>query len=520
VAALGWLYARAPQSNVDQVAFTHSLAIPPLLEPTVDSAGRKVFDLHVTAGMTELLPDRQTETWGLNGPYLAPTLRASRGDEVVVNVTNGVDEPTTLHWHGMLLPAQMDGGPHQLIAAGDTWSPAWTIVQPAATLWFHPHLHERTAEHVYRGAAGMFILDDATAQALNLPDTYGVDDIPVIIQDKAFSSDGSLRQRTPLFSSIGILGNEILVNGTYGPVFEATTSLVRFRLLNGSTARFYNLGFTDDRPFAVIAGDSGLLEAPVDRTRLQLSPGERAEIVVAVAPGEEVMLRSFGANLGQDFFSERMNGGDDTFDILRIRAASYLSESPPLPQALAIIERPDPASAVTTRSFRLSGQRINGRQMALTRVDAVVHAGTTEIWEVEGGGGGPHNFHAHGVHFLVLALDGEAPPPHLRGWEDTIPLASTSRARLLVQFLEHADPVHPYMFHCHILRHEDRGMMSQFVVIEPGAQPPQEIPEPHDRHGLPAPAGSAPRGLQPPAEVSRLNWNQLVNRTRARRLDA
>jgi len=477
-----WIYVRAPVSNVGDVAFTRPLAIPPLLQPAIDAEGRKVFDLRFTAGTSELLPGKQTETWGLNGTYLSPTLRANLGDRVVVNVSNGLDEATTLHWHGMLLPAEMDGGPHQLVDPGATWSPSWEIIQPAATLWFHPHIHERTADHVYRGAAGMFILDDPTSRGLELPDTYGVDDIPLIIQDKAFNGDGSLSQRTPLSSSIGILGDEILVNGTHGPVFEATTSLVRLRLLNASTARVYNLGFTDGRAYTLIATESGLLEAPVEMNRLQLAPGERAEIVVRVEAGEEVMLRSFRADLGQDFFSDRMNGGDDTFDILLIRAAGQLAESPPLPDVLVTIDRPDTAAATTTRTFRLSGQSINGREMQITRVDEVVQAGATEIWEVEGGGSGPHTFHPHGVHFIVLDVDGEEPPPHLRGWKDNILLAPTSRARLLIQFPSYADPVRPYMFHCHILRHEDRGMMNQFVVVEPGTSPPEQIPDPHE-HG-------------------------------------
>lgn len=462
-----WFYTNARVTNVGKVQFTQPLAIPPLLEPTTDRDGRKVFDLRFQAATTELLPGTPTPTWGLNGSYLAPTVRAERGDEVVMNVTNGVDDTTTLHWHGMHLPGVMDGGPHQMIEPGETWKPTWRIDQPAATLWFHPHLHHETAEQVYRGVAGMFIIDDEGAAALDLPDTYGIDDIPVIVQDKQFHGDGRLDTGTRPASTVGILGDEILINGTHGPVLEATTTLVRLRLLNASNARVYDFGFTDDRRFSIIATDAGLLPEPVPTQRVQLSPGERAEVVVRVEPGERTMLRSFGADLGLDFFSDRVNGADDTFDILRIDAAEQLDASPPLPHELVELDPLDAGDATRTRSFRLSGSsNINGRSMDMNRIDETVTIDTTEVWEVEAGGG-PHSFHPHGTSFLILDIDGDRPPPPLRGWKDTLLLRPGSTYRLIARFEHAADPRAPYMFHCHILVHEDNGMMGQFAVAEP-----------------------------------------------------
>jgi len=462
----GWFYTSARVSNLGRVDFSQPLAIPPLLESTIDQDGRKVFDLRFEAATTELMPGIATPTWGLNGSYLAPTVRASRGDEVVMNVTNGVDESTTLHWHGMHLPGVMDGGPHQMIEPGETWQPTWQIDQPAASLWFHPHLHGETAEQVYRGAAGMFIVDDEAADALDLPDTYGVDDIPLIVQDKQFHGDGSLDTAGRPMSSVGILGDEILVNGTHGSVLEATTTLVRFRVLNASNARVYDLGFTDDREFSVIATDGGLLPEPLSTRRVQVSPGERAEIVVRIDPGERAMLRSFGADLGMDFYSERFNGADDTFDILRIDAADELDASSRIPERLADLDAPDTDDAAATRSFRLSGNsRINGERMDMNRIDETVTVGTTEVWEVEASGG-PHSFHPHGVSFLVLDINGEPPPPLLRGWKDTVQLRSGDTYRIVARFEHVAESTAPYMFHCHILEHEDNGMMGQFTVTD------------------------------------------------------
>ena len=148
------------QVRPEQVAFETPLAIPPLAPSRLAADGTRVFDLTAQDGTTEFRPGVQTRTWGFNGDYLGPTLRASRGEQIAAEVTNGLDEPTSVHWHGMRLPAEMDGGPHQEVAPGQTWRPTWRIDQPAGTLWYHPHPHGATEKHVYRGLAGMFIIDD------------------------------------------------------------------------------------------------------------------------------------------------------------------------------------------------------------------------------------------------------------------------------------------------------------------------------------------------------------------------
>ncbi|MFC7482675.1 multicopper oxidase family protein [Luedemannella flava] len=221
---------------------------------------------------------------GFNGDYLGPTLRAKRGEEVVVNVHNRLTEATTVHWHGMHLPAEADGGPLRMVDAPGTWSPTWRINQPAATLWYHPHPHGSTANQTYQGLAGMFILDDPATDVAALPHEYGVDDVPVIVQDKNFDGD-HLKGRGGVFGAIGILGDTVVVNGTAAAFLDVTTDRVRLRLLNASNARVYDFGFADNREYDLVGTDGGLLAAPVTTRRVMLSPGERAEIVVAVRPG-------------------------------------------------------------------------------------------------------------------------------------------------------------------------------------------------------------------------------------------
>ena len=258
------------------------LVIPSQLEPNLQN-GEKVFNLTIQQGEAEILPGKRTHTWGYNGSFLGPTIRAQTGDRVRLNVINTLEETTTVHWHGMELPAAMDGGPHQVIEPGKNWQPSWTIINQAATLWYHPHTMGRTGEQVYQGLAGFFIIDDENTDALALPREYGVDDIPLVIQDKLFDSSGQFifpRQHQAI--TAGLLGDTILVNGTYAPYLDVPAKLIRFRLLNGSAARRYNFGFSDNRPFQQIATDGGLLEAAVERTRL-LDIGFRPAGVVVVA---------------------------------------------------------------------------------------------------------------------------------------------------------------------------------------------------------------------------------------------
>jgi FtsP/CotA-like multicopper oxidase with cupredoxin domain len=469
-AAVGVVWSRAATNTAGKVEFANPLAIPPLAPSEVDGEGRRVFDLIAGTGSHDFGQGAATPTWGFNSDYLGPTLRAERGEEVVVNVRNELAEDTSVHWHGMHLPAAMDGGPHQPVAPGETWSPTWRVDQPAATLWYHPHPHGETERHVYRGLAGMFIVDDEQAGALELPSDYGVDDIPVVVQDKKFTGDGELDDSPGFLNEIGLLGDTVAVNGTVGPYLDVTTERVRLRLLNGSTARTYDFGFADDREFALIGTDGGLLAEPHRTDRIMLSPGERAEIVVSMAPGEEAVLRSTPPRL-QLGFPDRFVGGDDTLDILALRAASELAPSPAVPERLAEIPRLDPAGAARERSFRMSGRQINGEKMDMSRIDAAAELDTVEVWEITNAGGTTHNFHVHDVQFQVLTVDGAAPPPELAGWKDTVYLPPNQPVKIIMRFTDYTDPDVPYMYHCHLLRHEDRGMMGQFVVVEPGQQP-------------------------------------------------
>nr|WP_144921745.1 multicopper oxidase domain-containing protein [Paenibacillus bovis] len=458
-------------TNVGNLKFENPLKIPELLEPTLEPDGTKHFTLTMMQGTTEFLEGKTTDTWGINGSYLGPTVRVSRGDKVSFDVINQLGETSTLHWHGMMLPPEMDGGPHQMIEAGKTWSPHWTIDQPSATTWFHPHLHGNTAQHVYRGLAGMFIIDDEDSK--KLPTNYGVDDIPLIVQDKLFTSDGQFSEDDD--TTFGILGDEILVNGTHDPFLEVTSSQVRFRLLNGSNARAYTFGFTDERSFQLVANDAGLLQEPVTLERFMLSPGERAEIVVSFEPGEETILHSYKNGTG-------IASGE--FDLLKIVAASELTESKPIEGQLSSVEPIEVPADAKVRQFRLSmDNKINDKSMDMSRIDEVVPAGGKEIWEIRNFGS-EHNFHIHDAAFRVLDVNGKEPQEYERGRKDTVFVPHGATVRLAVEFGNYTDLKYPLMYHCHLLKHEDAGMMGQFLLVEPGteSQVPMQLTEVSEHH--------------------------------------
>lgn len=474
------LYGSSGISTVGRLDFRQKLRIPELLTGEREGGGRRHFDLTVRTGRTELLPGKKTPTWGVNGSYLGPTLRARRGDEVSIAVRNKLPEATTVHWHGMHLPPAMDGGPHQMIEPGRTWYPRWTVTQPASTLWYHPHPHGSTGSHVYRGVAGMFLIDDPDADQVGLPRTYGVDDVPLILQDKNFHEDGTLdlsertlREAFVGMTPTGVLGDTILVNGVYAPYFGVTTRLVRFRVLNASNARVYDIGMSDERAFHLVGTDNGLLTRPVPLHRLLIAPGERYEIVVPFKAGEEVVMRSFPPRLHIGFPGNRLSGGDDTFDLLSLRAEPVLAGPGDLPSRLngaPASASLDSSGASRTRRITMVGTALNYRSMDMNRIDEVVPAGATEVWEIEKGDESVHTFHLHGATFHILDVHGRKPADHERGPKDTVFLPGLGVVRLLVRFERYTDTSVPYMYHCHILRHEDSGMMGQFLVVEPGTE--------------------------------------------------
>ncbi len=458
------------------LTFDNKLLIPEQYFGTVVD-GRRQFHLTVDEGSREFLPGKQTPTAGVNGPYLGPTVRLRRGEDVDLIVRNDMDEMTTMHWHGAHVPPRMDGTPHQKIQSGTSWTASFEVHQQAAPLWYHPHPHGTTGRHSYRGIAGFMWIDDDNSEALDLPKTYGVDDIPLVIQDRLFDDDGAL---VFAINQGAVYGDTMLVNGTWSPFLQVEARRIRLRLLNGSNARIYYIGFDDNREFHQTATDGGFLETPLQTNRVTLAPGERAEILVDFSDGAEVVLKSYPeAGLLDTIGSFFVGLGNGHLDLLKIVPGPAKRASHALPERLDTIARIKASDAAKTRPMVLGGPLqgggpagpgvgppINGKIMDMERMDEVVRLGDTEIWEVSNPGGQAHPFHVHLVQFQILDRNGQPPGGAELGWKDTVLVPAGDTVRIIMRFDRYADPQVPYMYHCHIMEHEDAGMMGHFLVVE------------------------------------------------------
>lgn len=452
------------------------------------------FNLSMGSGQREFLVDMLTPTKGYNGNYLGPTLVLRSGSDVSLAVTNNIGVSTTTHWHGMHVPAVMDGGPHQPIAPGATWMASFPVLNRAGTYWYHPHHHaglgqgvifdpESTGYQVYEGLAGLILVEDNTSDTLPLPRTYGIDDIPLIIQDRRFTDDGDLLHFPADFNPTSDpalrKGGHFLVNGAEAPVLDVGAQVVRLRILNASNARIYNLGFSDGRTFFQIASDGGFLRAPVALSRLLLSPAERAEILVDLGSdeGSTLKLRSFNGGLGTSLVPFPLQDAWDTadFDLMDITVGAARSGAvTTIPAGLVTIEpisEGDAVNVASPRPFELAANPfgINGKRMDINVIDDRIRLGDTEVWEISNPTTQAHPFHIHGDSFQVLTRNGFAPADNEMGWKDVVLVKPFETVRIVKRFHDYAHSTSPYMFHCHILEHEDVGMMGQFVVEE-GAQ--------------------------------------------------
>ncbi|WP_299210232.1 multicopper oxidase domain-containing protein [uncultured Tateyamaria sp.] len=423
-----------------------------------------------------------SQTFGINNSYLGPLLRVRQGQTLPFDVRNGINEVSTLHWHGLHIPGDVDGGPHQEIEPGATWSPDVPIVQSASMNWFHSHMHGKTAQQTYKGLAGVMLIEDDASLSADLPKTYGVDDFTLVLQDKAFDPAGQMTyELTGEVFEDGFQGNKLVVNGAIAPVVQSVpTGLVRLRILNACNARFLDLSMANG-PLTVIASDGGFLASAVEAESILMSPGERYEVLVDM---KSVESNALNVSLdGGGGFLANLFGGNQTIAALTLTANGDQGFSGAMPNTLANLSPPDRAQATKTRSFQLEMDgdadlaalalawgnfcgdgvmSINGQPMRMDRIDERVRKGDTEIWRIAVDDM-LHPFHIHGCSFRILTQNGTEPAAHVQGWKDMVHVEE-GWSEVLVKFEHDAPEDAPYMYHCHILEHEDCGMMGQFTV--------------------------------------------------------
>ena len=445
------------------------------------------FNLNIHESTKQLVAGNQTITGAINNEtFWGPTLFINKGDLVHLNVTNNLNESTTLHWHGMHLPAVMDGGPHQVIPAGTLWQPYWTVMNQASTLWYHPHLHETTQAQMTKGVGGFIIVKDPQETALALPRTYGVDDIVLALTSRSYTATSNT-----FVSTTRVYGDYMLSNGTPNAQISLPKQYVRMRILNAEIERGYNLGFSDNRTFYIIGNDGGLLNAPVAVTRVKLMVGERVEIMVNLGGdtvGSSLDLKSY--NSGQAFgypggepntsgdFGSLLNNID--FNVLHINVAATTTASTPItavPTALISNTYWTATDATVTRAIAVTNGNpgpasvpfnFDNTTYTLTMTPKVVNLNDVEKWTVTNNNVFGHSFHLHDVEFKIVARNGSATAvgTHESGWKDTFYLPRNESVTFVAKFDDFADSDvnHPYMYHCHFGGHEDAGMMGQFIV--------------------------------------------------------
>ncbi len=438
---------------------------------TIPAVNKGSASLKAQFSNAELLKGRASTTLAYANGVLGPTITANKGDAVNVSLLNGLSEQTNIHWHGLILPENMDGHPRDVASPGSTLNYSLPIIQRAGTYWYHPHPHGLTAKQVFMGLAGMFIVNDQEEASLNLPS--GEFEIPLIIQDKHF--EGDTLDYSPNDDEImtGYLGEQILVNGQHAPFVSVATGWYRLRILNGSTARVFNLSLTGGRVLTIIGSDGGLLKSPETVSDIMLAPGERIDVLVdfsGLAIGTEVYLMS-------SKFSKYNVQGRQEFSLLKFQVDKSVASIFTVPATLSNIETLNESQAVKTRTFDIAQMiggegghgtmgrhSINGHVFEMDEVHLTVAAGTTEIWEFDNLSGDEiHPMHIHGVQFQVLNRIGGRNTliASEKGWKDTVLLMPGEKVRLIMTFPEYTGT---FVFHCHNLEHEDDGMMLNYRI--------------------------------------------------------
>ncbi|MGZ5050406.1 MAG: multicopper oxidase family protein [Methylobacter sp.] len=452
------------------------------------------------------------------GTYLAPTLHFKKGQRVRIILNNDLPAESILHWHGLHVPANMDGNPMYAINRGQTYIYEFEILNRAGTYFYHSHTHGVTARQVYSGLAGLLIVSDNQEQALGLPS--GSFDVPLVLQDRSFDGQNQLVYSGHMMQRMmGFLGDRILVNGRPDFVLPVSTRAYRLRLVNGSNSRIYKLAWDDGTPMTVIGVDGGLLEKPEQYPYVMLSPGERLELWMDFSKyqvGTELTLRSakFDASMHGGMMGHGMMGGRGRgmmghgmggmmgggmmnsvsalplgaeYPVAKIRVAKKEQGNDTLPKTLTPINElhvKNAANPNQPRTIALSMKHmqalLNDRAYKMNDIqpDEVMPLNSLQLFEFDNGfaaGGGmmnmPHPMHLHGEQFQIVKR--EIRPGFEEsyatvsgglvsgGWKDTVLVMPGEKVTFLKPFNDFKGV---FMYHCHNLEHEDMGMMREFLV--------------------------------------------------------
>jgi blue copper oxidase len=414
----------------------------------------------------------EAAAWLFNGSSPGPTIRARLGEDARITLYNNLPEETIVHWHGLIVPEEADGHPRHAIPSGASYDYAFPVQQRALTAWYHPHAHHRTAAQVHMGLAGFFIVSDEEEDALQLPD--GPREILLMIQDRRVDGGASF-DYSPSGDDLltGMLGDTVFCNGTTAARLPVTADTYRFRILNASQARVYQLALSTGTPLTVIGNDGGLLPAAAEVESVYLGVGERVDLLAdfsRLEVGRRLMLKSlpFSTPVSSGPFPQGME-----LDVLELEVVGGTrSEGVVLPGTLSAVQQLPAGAAAGARTFEFTSpggshhgtHRINDSSFDMLRVDEQIPLGRLERWVFLNNSAIPHPVHLHGTHFQLLGRSGGRSTiyPYERGWKDTVLLMPGEEVEALVRFDAYRGI---FPLHCHNLQHEDLGMMLNVEVV-------------------------------------------------------
>lgn len=432
-------------------------------------------DLEAVSGVVDL-GDRQANLFAYNGQIPGPTIEVQPGDTVRVRFANSLPEPTNLHYHGLhVSPTENADNVFLQIPSGETLTYEFTLPQnhPAGLFYYHPHHHGFVAQQIFKGLGGLLVVRGRLDE---IPEIRAAAETFLVLKDFAIDADGNVTPPHHMERMLGREGALLTANGRVNPSLEiAPEGLLRLRLLNASTSRFYRLAI-ENHPLYLIATDGGSLSAPVELSELLLSPGERADLLVRGdrSSGRYRLLNlpynrgrmgmMGGGRMGRGMMGRgRMDVPNPTDEPQTLATLTYTGQSHPLalPETLIPIEAlPEPE---IVRRFVLNHGMapgmgmvflMNGKAFDPQRSDTAVRLNTVEEWELVNTGTMDHPFHLHTNPFQIISRN-DRPEPHL-AWKDTVLVPAGETVRIRMRF---ADFVGKTVYHCHILDHEDLGMM-------------------------------------------------------------
>lgn len=496
---VAWSWSQWSRADAATPAMEHrmdmsKMAMPEAETPMVNGASIELNQLisgeplkaltamNLTAGDADIYIKPSEQVWQKNGTathtwsYQAEggtLIEVMEGDQVVLTAHNDLPENSTIHWHGIDIPSDQDGHPHMPIEPKSKRTYAFTIPEGSAgTYWYHPHPHKRTSFQSAQGLAAPIIIRSKNdpLSALDLAEHLLFFTAPQL-DDKGQIAPISMSEQMN-----GRVGSMVLVNGQLSPVLNvAPNTMLRLRLVNATNARYLRLSF-GKTAMVQIASDGGLLEAPLaPQTELLLAPAERAEVCVTIT--EATTLQALPYDKG--WMDGGMGWKDPTqasLDLLQVKVAGDPVKTPTLPTQLRSIKKL--GEAKTTRQFILSENMamsmaggkhsmtmdflINGKTFDMQRVDFTNKVGEVELWEIINNTDMDHPFHIHGSQFQVIEIEenGKVTPYPYLAWKDTINTKAGQTVRLKIA----QSQAGLRMYHCHVLEHEDLGMMGQFEV--------------------------------------------------------